>query len=406
MLIASVKTHFELKSPSFVIKIALCLCAVWLQSRPLCAAESDSIPSLLFDLNVQIESTEGINNMYNFDFARADGQFNWLKGKYSWHPLPYFMLGLSQWWRMVPNIESTQYDEAFFAYMDSSIVASENIFEKGNTVEGGFFLAATYAFIGRLHSERSNWTKAAAAGKNALKYLDYCREKEEFGAEILFGDALYNYYSVWIPENYPLLKPIMVFFKNGDKNLGLKQLQEVANNAFFTRTEAQYFLMRILANEENNPMAALRTARYLAETFPNNPVFNRSYTQVLYRLGKNRQAEIQSLDMLKKVEEGKTGYEENSGRYASYFLGEIYRKQSKKDLAKKYYQKAVDYGMEVEAEKKGYHLYSLLNLGRIAYQDGDPDLARDYFKRIKKLSKGKHRANKLAGQFMKEMKRG
>ena len=356
------------------------------------------------DINIQIESTEGINYMYNFDFARADGQFNWLKKKYRWHPLPYFMLGLSQWWRMVPDINNTSFDDAFFSFMDSSLVASQNIFDKGSTVEGGFFLSATYAFMGRVHAERSNWTKAAAAGKNALKYLDYCREKEEYGSEILFGDALYNYYSVWIPENYPLLKPIMMFFKNGDKELGMKQLKKVANNAFFTRTEAQYFLMRILANEEEDPMSALPIAQYLSQTFPNNPYFHRFYTQTLYRVRRLDEAEVEAKSILQKLDSGYVGYESNNGRYASFFLGEIYMKKGMKSEAKKYYERAIEFGLEVNAEKLGYHLYSLLNLGKIAFQEDERELAEDYFKQVKKLAKGKHPSHQLAVRYLKEMK--
>ncbi|MEQ6121929.1 tol-pal system protein YbgF [Reichenbachiella sp. MALMAid0571] len=382
------------------ITYLICLC-----SLELTAAKNDSIPMLLMDMNIQIESTEGINNMYNFDFTRADSQFRWLKKKYGWHPLPYFMLGLSQWWRMVPDVTNTGFDETFFAYMDSSLVASQNIFDKGSTVEGGFFLSATYAFIGRVHAERSNWTKAATAGKNALKYLDYCRGKGEYGAEILFGDALYNYYSVWIPENYPLLKPIMLFFKNGDKELGIKQLKEVANNAFFTRTEAQYFLMRILANEENNPMEALPVSQYLAQTFPNNPYFHRFYTRVLYATGRNQEAEREALSILNKLDSGYVGYESNNGRYASFFLGEIYRKRGLRGESKKYYTKAVEFGLDANAEKMGYHLYSLLNLGKIAFQEGDEKLAEEYFKNVKKLAKGKHPSHKLAVRYLKEMKK-
>ena len=57
--------------------------------------------------------------------------------------------------------------------------------------------------------------------------------------------ALYNYYAEWISENYAILRPVLMFFPDGNKELGIKQLKTVANNAFYTRTEAQYFLMRI-----------------------------------------------------------------------------------------------------------------------------------------------------------------
>lgn len=367
------------------------------------AHPNDSIPVLLTDTEIQIECTDGINSMYNFEFNRADSQFRWLKGKYGWHPLPYFLLGLSQWWRIVPNIQDEQYDSAMLQYMDSTILVAENIFDHGSTVEGGFFLSAAYAFKGRLYAERRSWRKAATAGKNAMKYLDYCRDQEEFGPEILFGDALYNYYSVWIPENYPVLKPIMIFFRDGDKELGLNQLKEVANNAFFTRTEAQYFLMRILADEEHDKRSALFIAEYLNKTFPNNAYFQRYYARMLYTSGRYSKAEKISKDIIAKIDSSYIGYEQNSGRYAAFFLGEINAHRDEPEAAEKYYKLCVKYGDEIGAQEKGYYLYSMLNLGRYDADRGDKAAAKEKFKMVKKLSDNKARTHDLAKDYLKSL---
>lgn len=368
------------------------------------AFAQNSQSSLLNDMQVQIESTEGVNDMYNFEFARADSQFRWLKKKYDGHPLPYFLLGLSQWWRIVPQIENEEFDEAFMAYMDSSMVLSQKLFEQGNQVEGAFFISAVHAFRGRLHAERRQWRKAASDGKNAMKYLEYCRNHPEFGPEILFGDAIYNYYAEWIPENYPILKPIMLFFKDGDKELGMKQLREVANNAFFTRTEAQYFLMRIMANEEENAFEAIKTARYLSKTFPKNAYFHRFYTRLLYSTNQHTLVIREAESILDRIDSAFVGYEYTSGRYASFFLGEVYRKRGDLVQAKKNYILAIEYGEAAGAEKKGYHLFSTLQLGAIAMKEGDNKLAKKYFKKVKKLSKSKHSANKDATKFLKEIR--
>jgi len=371
---------------------------------PVFASGNDSIPLLLLDKDVQIESTEGINSMYNFEFERADAQFRWLKKKYPWHPLPYFLLGLSQWWRIVPNIEITQYDASMMMYMDSSILLAEHIFNQGSTVEGGFFLSASYAFKGRLLAERHAWRKAASAGKSAMKYLEYCRNHDEFGSEILFGDALYNYYAVWIPENYPILKPIMLFFKDGDKALGLKQLKEVANNAFFTRTEAQYFLMRIMANEEDNRQQALFISDYLHNIYPDNPYFHRFYARMLYANGQYRKAEKESLSILHKIETGFVGYEQNSGRYASFFLGEIYKGHGEVEKAKNSYALCIQFGDEIGAQDKGYYQYSLLSLGDFEMEEGHNEAAKEHYKRVKKIADRRDRTYKIARERLKEMK--
>jgi tetratricopeptide (TPR) repeat protein len=373
--------------------------AVVAQNMP----KADSIPILLLDEIVQIEATEAINHMYNFQFSEADKQFRWLKQKYGWHPLPYFLLGLSQWWRIVPNIDETRYDARFFAYMDTSLVLAERLYDRGSKIEGSFFIAATYGFIGRLESERKNWRKAALAGKRALDHLEEIRGNEDFSPELLFGDGLFNYFREWVPENYPLLKPMMVFFAKGDKELGLKQLTEVSRMAFYTRTEAQYFLMRILAGEENRVVEGLQISEYLAQTYPMNAYFQRYYARLLYHTGKYKDCERESLQILDRLDEAYEGYEFISARYATFFLGEIYKNWNQPDKAKKYYELAVRYGDETGDGKQGYTIYSLLSLGKIAEGQKDEKAAKKYFDEVKKRTKRGDAANKMARESLKSM---
>ena len=387
------------------ITIIIAFASLILTSHSGRSQERDSIPLLLLDTDIQIEATDGINDMYNFQFKKADSQFRWLRKKYGWHPLPHFLLGLSQWWRIVPNVKDEQYDEAFLSYMDTSIMVAENIFNKGSTVEGGFFLSAAYAFKGRLYAERHQWTKAAAEGKKALKYLEYCRDREEFGAEVLFGDALYNYYSVWIPENYKILKPMMVFFRDGDKALGVEQLRDVANNAFYTRTEAQYWLMKI-ENEEGNYEKAYFLAEYLRKTFPNNAYFHRYFIRMLYQRGRFYMLEPECLSAMEGIDEGKDGYEYNTGRYAAYFLGQIYAFKKDDAKAKMYYELSVKYGEQAEAQEMGFHLMSLFELGRIEKEGGNYPGAERYFKEVKKYASSKSTHYEKAQQELKTMKKG
>src|SRR5690606_32372115 len=123
------------------------------------------------------------------------------------------------WWKIMPNTKNKDCDDVFLAYMDSTILVAENLYKKypQYKLEAAFFLSGAYGFKGRLYSdeERRNWRKAASAGKNALNYLEDTREQSNLSPELLFGDALYNYFSVWVPENYPALKPILWFFPKG-----------------------------------------------------------------------------------------------------------------------------------------------------------------------------------------------
>lgn len=368
-------------------------------------ARTDSVPyMLLTDMNVQMDVTNAVNNMYNFKFRDAEREFHYFKYKYPTHPLPYFLLGLSQWWKMVPDVEHINYDNTFHAYMDSALYFAERRYEiNEENVEAKFFLAAAYAFKGRLYSERKSWRKAASMSKKALDYLDIeDKTDNNFGPEFLFGDALYNYYVEWVPENYPLLRPLLAFFPDGDKDLGLDQLKEVAGNAFYTRTEAQYFLMRILLLDENDPRKALQISEYLHETFPDNPYFHRYYARLLYANGNMYDARVVSENLLTKLDSGMTGYEPISGRYAAFFLGQINERYKEYDKAKHYYERVLEFGKEIDATESGYYLYALLQLAKIYEDEGDTRMAKKYLRQVKKNGKRSHPAHEQAREYLKE----
>ncbi|HNP17445.1 MAG TPA: tetratricopeptide repeat protein [Fulvivirga sp.] len=390
----------------YVISILFIICAI-----PSYAVKPDSVNKseqiiLVADMQIQIDINQAMNDMYNFKFEKAERQFRYFKQKYKWHPLPYFLLGLSEWWKIMPNVADKSHDDRFLAYMDSVIMISEHLHETPNReIEAAFFMAAAYGFIGRLYSteERKKWTKSAIAGKNALKYMKECSGMHDLSPELLFGDALYNYFSVWVPENYPLLKPLLAFFPKGDKELGMKQLKEVSYNAFYTRTEAMVFLMRILASYENDKPRALQISEYLHTTYPDNPYFHRYYARMLYIMGKYRDAKPVCEDLMAKIDSGALGYEATSGRYAAFFLGQIYESSRDNEKAIYFYKRAVEFSESIGATDTGYYHYSLLSIGDIYKEEGNEKEAKTYYKKLKKEAKRGDKAHQLAREHLKDL---
>lgn len=370
----------------------------------------DTTVILISNLNVQLECTQALNDLYNFKFAEAEFQFQYLRARYRWHPLPYFLMGLIEWWKIMPNTKDTSHDEKFLAYMDSTIEVGEELYDDypAHKVEAAFFLAAAYGFKGRLYSdeERRNWRKAATAGKSALNYLEESKTKEVLSPELLFGDALYNYFSVWVPENYPALKPILWFFRKGDKALGLRQLKEVSYNAFYTRTEAMVWLMRILNSYENDQPQAFQISEYLYQTYPDNPYFHRYYARMLYSMGRFTEAEPACRNILARIDSAQVGYEATSGRYASFFLGQIYESRRKYDDAKTYYKLCMKFAEQIEATESGYYLYSMIALGEIAERQGNKAEAKRWFKEVQKKADRKDEAFKDAKRRLKSLEKG
>ncbi|MDH5382618.1 MAG: tol-pal system protein YbgF [Cyclobacteriaceae bacterium] len=368
--------------------------------------EKDSLVILISDMQIQIECTQGLNDMYNFKFRKAESQFLWLRNKYTWHPLPYFLLGLNEWWKIMPDIRDESHDEKFLAYMDTVITISEELFKKPeHKIEAAFFLSAAYGFKGRLYSEeeRKEWRKATVAGKEALNYLEVSKGRDDLSPELLFGDALYNYFSHWIPENYFLLKPVMLLFPPGDKELGLKQLREVSFNAFYTRTEAMVWLMRILLNYENDTAGAFYLGEYLYKTYPDNPYFHRYYARLLYSSGRYTQTLEESRIILNRIDSAQIGYEATSGRYAAFYAGHISQMRGDNTSAKKFFEKAIFFSESIEATDTGYYLYSLIKMGEIFEKEGKNKKAKEYYKKAKKMADRSHPANKAAKEHLKEL---
>jgi hypothetical protein len=360
---------------------------------------------LLLDRGLQYRITKSINSMYNFDFATAERDFAVIMYQYPEHPLPDFLMAIAYWWRIEINVDNKRYDNIFIQYLDRANAKAEKMLDQNSkNKEAAFFLAAGHGFQGRLYSERKSWTKATFAGKNALKYMEMSRGEQEFNPELLLGDALFNYFSVWIPENYPLLKPVLALFPKGNKKLGLSQLEKVASNAFYTRVEAQYFLFRLYGSEENRPEDALRIVEYLHEKFPNNPYFHRSFARYLYTTGKWTQAMQESLEIMDRMEKKQFGYEATSGRYAAFYLGEYYYRIGNTIEAKRYYSKTATLGEESESQESGYYLFSLISLGKIATAEKNKALARTYFNQVKRYAKRKHPAHQEARDFIKKNK--
>lgn len=398
-----------IKSTKFRFLILILLVA----ATPLSAHsqyKKDTTIILLSDIRVQLQCTQALNDLYNFKFDKAEASFRALKTDYGWHPLPYFLMGLIEWWKIMPNTKDTSHDAEFLAYMDTTIAVANKLYEDfpANKVEASFFLAAAYGFKGRLYSdeERKNWRKAAAAGKDALDYLEESKGHHNLSPELLFGDALYNYFSVWVPQNYPALKPVLWFFPKGDKDLGLKQLKEVSYNAFYTRTEAMVWLMRILNSYENDQLQAFHISKYLAENYPDNPFFHRYYARMLYSMGRFSQAEGVCKEILHRIDSGMVGYEATSGRYAAFFLGQIYDSRKDYDQAKTYYEQCVQFAEQIGATDSGYYLYSLIELGEIAQRQGKKSDAKKYFQMVKKKADKKDEAFKDAKKRLKKLEKG
>jgi len=359
---------------------------------------------LLDNIKIQIESTEAIDSMYNFNFKEAEKQFGWIIQAHPEHPLGYFLMSLSHWWKLLPEDHIRIYDDKLFYYFDKTIeIAKKTYKEDKSNEEMDFFLAACYGLKARVFSDREQYRKAASAANSALKYLELGAERSSLSPEFLFGEGLYNYFRVWIPENKTFLKPIMFFFRKGDKELGIEQLKQASNEAFYTRIEAMTFMMKIYGEYEGDKTKdALKKASYLHRLYPNNPYFELHYAKYFYKIGKLKDCLTLSEDILSKHENKKQGYGLQNARYASYFAGYVSYLYKKKDKAHQYFINCVAHSEELHFEERAYYRKSLSYLAKIALENNNKEEAKTYYEKIKKYGDKKSSEYKTAKDFLRK----
>ena len=149
---------------------------------------------LLLNKDIQTELDGAVHNLYNFKFDKAEKQFRSLRRRYPQHPMAYFLMGLSTWWKIMPsNTVSEQYDKTFYAYLDTSIVKAQRLYDADHqNYEASFFLAAAYGFDARLHAERHDWRMASVSSKRSLTYLQKSCAANGLSPEFAFGEGLFN----------------------------------------------------------------------------------------------------------------------------------------------------------------------------------------------------------------------
>src|SRR5688572_32028484 len=113
--------------PKVIFLVFACLFVAHFKTLAQTSEKKDTTIILIADTQVQLECTQALNDLYNFKFPEAEAKFRSLKKDYGWHPLPYFLMGLIEWWKIMPNTKDKSHDETFMAYMDSTIMVAERL---------------------------------------------------------------------------------------------------------------------------------------------------------------------------------------------------------------------------------------------------------------------------------------
>ncbi len=290
-----------------------------------CAAPSDSFTQWLTDPDFDLHTKQGIDHVYNLEFAQAEKEFQYVITTYPNHPAGYFFLAMIDWWKISLDFDSESLDDVFLAKLDVVIDKCDSILDNNPDDVGAlFFKGGSLGFRGRLRANRGSWIKAANDGRLALPIVRHAYSIAPDNFDILLGIGIYNYYAEAIPEQYPIVKPLMLFFPSGDKKKGIEQLTAAAAKAKYAAVEADYFLLQLNYTHERQYEKALEIAQRLFSRYPKNVVFHRYIGRCYISLGKWEYAHAVFSEVLSRCDDpggGMVGYTDSARREALYYLG-------------------------------------------------------------------------------------
>ena len=202
--------------------------------------------------------------------------------------------------------------------------------------------------------------------------------------DVQLGFGIYNYYAAVIPDEYPMIKPLMLFFPSGDKEKGIEQLNNAAFNGKYAKYEAQYFLMTLYFTYENNAYKADEYAETLTKEFPDNPIFERWKGRIEAKKGDYATASIIFQNVIDKADSGLTGYNvPKTKREADYYIAYQYFNTDKLDSAMIYFDDCAKISKQVdEDEESGFQVNAVLYIGKINDLWNKRDAAISNYKKV------------------------
>ncbi len=338
----------------------------------------------LDDTTAEALTRKGIDHIYNLQFEEAVSEFNQVVAAHPDHPAGHFFLAAVEWWRILIDIENTSRDEGFIDLLDRVIELCDRRLDRDERdVAALFFKGGALGFQGRLHGNREDWIKAASSGRSALPIVQETYALAPENNDVLFGIGLYNYYAAVVPEKYPFVKPLMLFFPSGDKTKGVSQLRRAAEGARYADTEASYFLLQILYNFEKDYLPALRIAERLHKSYPNNPLFHRYVGRTLAALGRWDLAGVTFGEILRVSDSGKTGYGTVVEREACYYLGVVEMQEGNLDSALACFYRCDELSRGIGSGfGPGYMSMANLKIGMIYDLQGKRELALRQYEKV------------------------
>ena len=345
--------------------LVVCLC-LGLASRSSGQAIYESEKSLS-------EFKRALEYVYNVEEEPALRLIDSLKKVWPKHPAPDLLSALQMYWaESIISSESNRYKD-FIRVSNQAAQKANQLWREQQLPEALLIEISIRGLLAERYASNGKYLDAIREAKIVYKYLPFAQKLRKVNADFYLVVGLYNYFIEKYPEEYPIYKAISIFFKSGNKSLGIQQVDSAAHIGILTRAEAMTYLMEIYLNYERKPKRSLVYLRQLHESFPKNPFYAARLAESYLRMGNFEETP----PLIDQVTKSPLPY---CQLYAHYLKGYVEEKQHRRlQSAHKYYQKAIFYGKIFQYKGSLIKGECYLGMARIAEQRAHKEQAHQYY---------------------------
>lgn len=353
-----------------------------------------SFAQLLNDNESKQFIIKGLDKLYNYDFKEADVYFQNVKVKYPKHPVTPLLSALQVQWQNLPIEQNPKALAQYLALLEKCISSAETLLQDPNKkAEAIFFLTASHGYIALVLNYKKEQVKAANEARKAYGYLKDGKQLTEKNSEFLFTSGLYNYYRIQYPETHPIVKPVMLFFENGNKKLGIQQLEQAVQKSVFSRIESAFYLVSVCLKYESYYPKALVYSNWLHERYPNNLIYKMRHTESLIMNGKIDDA----MPLIQQLKRTNDKVYLLAGIFFEGLINEKYKKNDK--IALEQYLNILKMQPN-ERYTNDYFAMAYAGLARISIRSGDNKRAKELYRKCLEYAEYKSTVNE-ANNFLK-----
>lgn len=337
---------------------------------------------LIDDKAFTVDAIAAIDSLYNRNETAAQEILNPWQNRYPDHPIWILWNGMEHWWLVLEDLAVTHHEERFVELMNQADYEARRVLSnEPDHTDALVIRAVSNSYVARMHANKEEWITSLQVGRRGYQSHQRLLEVAPDLPDNYFAEGMKYYYSAYIPETYPIVRPFAYFLPDGDRKIGMQMLRDAIDKAIFARPEATYFLATINLNYEKNYSIAKRLYRSLVEQYPDNGYYRRLYMNTLGQLSEYSNMVRFYHDTMAHWQ--KSGLDEHPVMEIelTYWLGRAQYYLADYQSANESFIRAVEIGNQLEnRERRDFYTLSTYFAGVVSEELNQRDQAVIYYR--------------------------